>query len=100
MLALKNTYESSDAYFYFFSVIIIIFFTFKFSHYFMVRHYQKKMHIGWISPSGDLVRSCSVCLCGSVVSLRLKHAFVQYCGGASCGRCGAGAAACGFDPRQ
>lgn len=37
---------------------------------------------------------------GSVVALRLKRGFVQYCGGASCGRHGAGAAARGFDPRQ
>ncbi len=37
---------------------------------------------------------------GSVVALRLKRGFVQYCGGASCGRRGAGAAARGFDPRQ
>lgn len=37
---------------------------------------------------------------GSVVVLRLQQVFVQYRGGAYRWRCGAGAAARGFDPGQ
>ncbi len=76
----------------------------------MVKRYQKKMHVGWISPSMSLYKdvrwSCRELFCvfvwarGQLLPCGWSVVLWQYCGGASCGRRGAGAAARGFDPRQ